>query len=98
MKLGDTGDQITPPLLNAMSEGHLKAFMEAFKTDPVLKEKLHDAAGAQVVVAIAKAAGFMIFSEELRKAQAELSDEELEGVVGVDRERKYVERKLSQVC
>jgi predicted ribosomally synthesized peptide with nif11-like leader len=34
------------------------------------------------VVAIAKAAGFVISADELKKSQAEISDEELEGVAG----------------
>jgi hypothetical protein len=34
------------------------------------------------VVAIAKAAGFVISAEELKKAQAEVSEKELEGVAG----------------
>ena len=34
------------------------------------------------MVAIAKAAGFLISAEELQRAQAEISEEELEGVAG----------------
>ena len=64
-----------------MSEEQLKAFMEAVKTDAGLQEKLKAANDADAVVAIAKAAGFLISAEELKKALAELSDEELEGVV-----------------
>ena len=66
-----------------MSEEQLKAFMEAVKADAGLKEKLNAAADADAVVAIAKAAGFVISAEELQRAQAgsEVSEEELEGVV-----------------
>ena len=65
-----------------MSEEQLKAFLEAVKTDAALQEKLKAAADADAVVAIAKAAGFVISADDLKKAQAEVSDEELEGVVG----------------
>ncbi|QBE68871.1 hypothetical protein SynWH8101_1285 [Synechococcus sp. WH 8101] len=66
-----------------MSEEQLKAFLEAVKADAGLQEKLNAAKDADVVVAIAKAAGFVISAEELKKAQvAEISEEELEGVAG----------------
>ena len=67
-----------------MSEEQLKAFMEAVKADAGLQQKLKAAADADAVVAIAKAAGFVISAEELQRAQAgsEVSEEELEGVVG----------------
>ena len=68
-----------------MSEEQLKAFLEAVKADAGLQEKLKAATDADAVVAIAKAAGFMISAEELKKAQvevSEVSEEELEGVAG----------------
>ena len=65
-----------------MSEEQLKAFMEAVKADAGLQEKLKAATDADAVVAIAKAAGFVISAEELKRAQAEISEEELEGVAG----------------
>jgi len=65
-----------------MSEEQLKAFLEAVKADAGLQEKLKTAKDADAVVAIAKAAGFVISAEELKKAQAEISEEELEGVAG----------------
>jgi predicted ribosomally synthesized peptide with nif11-like leader len=70
-----------------MSEEQLKAFLEAVKADAGLQEKLKAAADADAVVTIAKAAGFIISAEELKKVKAptqavELSDEELEGVAG----------------
>jgi predicted ribosomally synthesized peptide with nif11-like leader len=64
-----------------MSEEQLKAFLEAVKADAGLQEKLMAAGDADAVVTIAKAAGFVISAEELKKSQAELGDEELEGVV-----------------
>ena len=67
-----------------MSEEQLKAFMEAVKADATLQEKLNAAVDADAVVAIAKAAGFVISAEELQRAQTgtEISEEELEGVTG----------------
>ena len=76
-------EAITPHPLTAVSEEQLKAFLEAVKADAGLQEKLKEAAGADAVVAIAKAAGFAISAEELvERSQAELSDEELERVAG----------------
>ncbi len=65
-----------------MSEEQLKAFLEAVKADAGLQEKLKAAADADAVVAIAKAAGFVIAAEELMKTQEEVSEEEMEGVAG----------------
>ena len=71
---------------SAMSEEQLKAFLEAVRADAGLQEKLNVAADADVVVAIAKEVGFMISAEELQRAQAEISEEDLEGVAGgIDR-------------
>ena len=69
-------------LFGAMSEEQLKAFLEAVKADAGLQEQLKAAGGADAVVAIAKAAGFVITAEELKRAQEEVSEEELEGVAG----------------
>ena len=65
-----------------MSEEQLNAFLEAVKADAALQEKLKAAGDADAVVAIAKEAGFMISAEDLKKAQAEVSEEELESVAG----------------
>ena len=65
-----------------MPEEQIKAFLEAVKADAGLQEKLKAAVDADAVVAIAKAAGFVISAEELQKAQVEVSEEELEGVAG----------------
>ena len=72
----------TPCPLTPMSEEQLKAFLEAVKANEGLQEQLKAAADADAVVAIAKAAGFAISVEALKGAQAELSDEELEGAAG----------------
>ena len=65
-----------------MSEDQLKAFLEAVKADAGLQEKLNAATDVDAVVAIAKEAGFLISAEELQRSQAEISEEELEGVAG----------------
>jgi predicted ribosomally synthesized peptide with nif11-like leader len=65
-----------------MSEEQLKVFLKAVKADAGLQEKLKAASDADAVVVIAKAAGFVISTEELKGAQTEVSEEELEGVAG----------------
>ena len=66
----------------AMSEEQLKAFLEKVKGDTSLQEKLKAVTDLDAVVAIAKAAGFVISADELQRAQADDSDEELESVAG----------------
>ena len=67
-----------------MSLEQLKAFLEKFKGDISLQEKLIAAANADVVLAIAKEAGFVITIEDIKSMESaeELSDEELEGAAG----------------
>ena len=68
-----------------MSKEQLRAFLEKVKADTSLQEKLKAAKDNDAVVAIAKAAGFVISAEELKKAQVaatEISEEELEGMAG----------------
>ena len=65
-----------------MSEQQLKAFLEKVKRDTALQEKLKAASDANTVAAIAKEAGFSISVDDLKNAQSEISDEELEGVAG----------------
>ena len=74
-----------------MSEEQLKAFLEKVKDDTSLQEKLEAARDADAVVAIAKAAGFVISADDLKQAQAEVSDEELEVASGgmSDEEKMY---------
>ena len=62
-----------------MSEEQLSAFMEAVKADAGLQEKLKAAGDADAVVAIAKEAGFVISSDELQRAQAEISARGVDG-------------------
>ena len=63
-----------------MSEEQLKAFIAKVQVDPSLLEQLK-AEGADPV-AIAKAAGFSITTEDLKEHRQTLSDAELEGVAG----------------
>ena len=65
-----------------MSKEQLAAFAEAVKADAGLQEKLKAAADAEAVVAIAKAAGYELSTEQLLSAKAEIPDEELQGVAG----------------
>ena len=65
-----------------MSEEQLKAFLEKVKGDTSLQEKLK-AEGADVV-AIAKAAGFSITTEDLNSREQTVRDDELEGAAGGD--------------
>ena len=81
-----------------MSEDQLKAFLEAVKADADLQEKLNAAANADAVVEIAKGAGFIISAEELQRAQAEISEEELEGVAGGRNKEKFTAWKDSVWC
>ena len=65
-----------------MSKEQLKAFLEKVKADTSLQDKLKAASDANTVAAIAKDAGFSISADDLKNAQSELSEEELEGVAG----------------
>jgi|694.fasta_scaffold90889_1 predicted ribosomally synthesized peptide with nif11-like leader len=75
------------PLL-AMSEEQLAALFAKLKDDAGLQEKLKGAADLDGAVAMAKDAGFNVSKADWLRYQAiqtlphELSDEELEGVVG----------------
>ncbi|TCD59553.1 Nif11-like leader peptide family natural product precursor [Synechococcus sp. BS56D] len=81
-----------------MSEERLKAFWEAVQADPGLQEKLKAAADTDSVVSIAKAAGFVISVEELKKAQVELSSwEGVAGGVGLF-QKQVVEASWLVVC
>ena len=65
-----------------MSEEQLKAFWEAIQADTVLQQKLQGVTDPDAIVAIAKEAGFSISADELKKAQSEISEDQLEGVAG----------------
>ena len=63
-----------------MTQEQLKAFIAKVQADPSLQEQLK-AEGADVV-AIAKAAGFSITTEDLNSHRQGVSDDELEGAAG----------------
>ena len=64
-----------------MTQEQLKAFIAKVQADPSLQEQLK-AEGADPL-SIAKAAGFMITTEDLKAHQSNnLSDDELEGMAG----------------
>ena len=63
-----------------MSDQQLTAFLENVKSDASLQERLKTAGDAEVIVAIAKAEGFTLSVEELKRSQVEISDSELESV------------------
>ena len=69
-----------------MSEEQLAALLAKLKDDAGLQEKLKGAADLDVLLAIAKDAGFDVSKAAWLRYQAnqtlELSDEELEGVAG----------------
>ena len=70
-----------------MSEEQLKAFLEKVKADTSLQEKLKAAADVDAALAIAKDAGFNISADVVR---TEISEEELEGVAGGQKEARSI--------
>ena len=67
----------------AMSEEQLKVFWEAIQADTGLRQKLQGVTEPDAVAAIAKEAGFMITTEELQRAQAEISEAGLDWILGL---------------
>ncbi len=65
-----------------MPEEQVLALLAKLKEDAGLQEKLKAAGDADAVIAIANAEGFAISAQELQNFQREISDEELESVVG----------------
>jgi predicted ribosomally synthesized peptide with nif11-like leader len=65
-----------------MSEEQLKAFLEAVKADAALRAKLNAAANPEAVAAIAKEAGFALYTDHMEKLRLEIADEELAGIAG----------------
>ena len=65
-----------------MSEEQLKAFLEKVKGDTTLQEQLNAATNADAVAEIAKESGFVISADDLKKAQSEAIDDELEEAAG----------------
>ena len=65
-----------------MSKEQLDAFLEALKVDVNLQEKIYTAKKKEAVEAIAKEAGFNISAEALGQVLIEVSEDELENIVG----------------
>ena len=67
-----------------MLDDQFKAFLEAVEADAALQEKVQTEANryADAVVAIAKEAGFGITADDVKRAQLEISEDDLEGVTG----------------
>ena len=65
-----------------MSEEQLKSFLEKVQGDTNLQEKLKAAADSDAALAIAKEAGFSISANDLKKAQSEVSDDQLANAAG----------------
>ena len=65
-----------------MSEEQLRAFLEKVKANTSLMEQLKAAVDSDAVLAIAKEAGFSISADDLKNAQSQLSEEELEAAGG----------------
>ena len=69
-------------LLRTMTQEQLTAFIANAKGNTSLQEQLKAAADINAVAVIAKEAGFSISADDLKNAQSEISEEELEGVAG----------------
>ena len=69
-------------LLRSMTQEQLTAFLANAKGNTSLQEKLKAAADVNAVAAIAQEAGFSISANDLKTAQSEISEEELEGAAG----------------
>ena len=65
-----------------MTQEQLKTFLEKAKSNHSLQEKLKAASDLDAIAEIAKAAGFVVSTDALKKAQSKLSDQELESVAG----------------
>ena len=72
-----------------MSEEQLKAFIAKVQGDTSLQEQLK--ADGVDVIAIAKAAGFTITTEDLNSHRQNLTDDELEDVAGGRNDREMCE-------
>jgi len=85
-----------------MSEEQLAALLAKVKEDADLREKLQGAADFDVILAIAKEAGFDVRKADWLKYQAkqtlELSDEELEAIAGGCANTYVITIMSSAVC
>lgn len=79
-------------------EEQFQRFFEKVKGDTSLQKKLKATSDADAVVAIAKAAGFVISADDLKKSQTDVSEEELEGVAGGYLGRGNTKIKVCKNC
>ena len=77
-----------------MSEEQLKAFIAKVQADTSLQEQLN--AESADVVAIAKAAGFSITTEDLAAHRKSISEKELESAAGGVKKDCYINASLWQ--
>lgn len=68
--------------LSPMSDEQIREFIARVRVDSSLQEKLKAATDAAAVVAIAKAAGFVLCVDDLNEFQSEFDELELEGAAG----------------
>lgn len=68
--------------MQEMSQEQLKAFWEAVGADASLQHALQAVTDPDAIVRIAKKSGFMISADEVKATAKEISEEDLEGVVG----------------
>lgn len=61
---------------------NMKKFMEAATEDEVLAEKLKDISDVETIRALAAEKGFILTEEDLAQPAGELSEDELDAVVG----------------
>ena len=83
-----------------MSDDQFKAFLEAVEADAALQEKVQTEANryADAVVAIAKEVGFRITAEDVKRAQLEISEDNLDGVVGGNIPGKMFFNQITGFC
>ena len=83
-----------------MADDQFKAFLEAVEADAALQEKVQTEANryADAVVAIAKEAGFGITADDVKRAQLEISEDDLEGVAGGTIPIKGLFNQITEFC
>lgn len=67
-----------------MSVESAQAFMERIKTDEDFNKKVKECKSGEERMAFVKATGFDFTPEEIKKAEEEISDSELDAVAGGD--------------
>jgi predicted ribosomally synthesized peptide with nif11-like leader len=65
-----------------MSQEQFMAFLKHCETDASLQQKVESATDSDSVIAIAKDAGFAFSLDDIKNAQSQISDADLDGVAG----------------